>query len=245
MLWYMRELVYVSEAKLQQLVPELPAGAGRLRDVEAELKLPLGSFKVGKSAQESMPGLATAVSTLEASSRAPVWFAAPQVRPGMWVHFEAPLSYSTISRGVAFLDVDKPSREYPSGGALRLFLHGSSFHLIGPRGVVVDPSELRISRSAWYQFFRGLEEASRLGDESEHLADAGDPAESTSRYVRGVERQVQRLTQLLQPELTAAWMAGYARVTAVVPTPSGAVLAASPLYVEHVDPPDNFNEPMD
>lgn len=46
------------------------------------------------------------------------------------------------------------------------------------------------------------------------------------------------LDDLLETRSTAAWMAGYARVTAVVRlSPKATVVIATPLYVEHVSPP--------
>ncbi|WP_076986525.1 hypothetical protein [Actinosynnema sp. ALI-1.44] len=46
----MRELVYVSEAKLRQIMPSLPGGRGRLRDADAEVKTPLGVGSLWKDA---------------------------------------------------------------------------------------------------------------------------------------------------------------------------------------------------
>src|SRR6266545_840789 len=83
-----RELIYVSQAKLRQPAPGLPKRAG-LRDVEAEVNTPVGGFKIGKASREAEPGLAAAVARLEASDRAPKWFADPGIQPGQWVHFEA------------------------------------------------------------------------------------------------------------------------------------------------------------
>ncbi|GHF12436.1 hypothetical protein GCM10017786_53020 [Amycolatopsis deserti] len=224
----MRELIYVSAAKLRQLVPDLPKRAGALRDVEAEVTTPVGGVKVGKAAREAQPGLAQAVAALEASSRAPKWFADPEVRPGDWVHFEAPMSYGVVAGAATFLDVDEPVPGYPTGGQLRLLLHGSRSHLVGSGFATHDPDP-EMTHSLWLHFTIALREAE---------ADNGRSTLDDDRLFEGWLRQALRwLTREFQPRYTAAWVAGYARITARVPTPSGMTLAATPLYVEHVQPP--------
>jgi hypothetical protein len=237
----MRELVYVSKAKLQQLVRDLPEGSRRLRDMEVEVKTPLGGVKVGKNARESQPGLAAAVAELEASTRAPLWFADPAARPGNWVHFEAPLSYCNIGGGtVVFLDADEASAEYPSGGRLRLVLHGSHQHIVGEpvpsAHRELDPFWL--SSSVLDIFIECLKNYSRALDETSWNRESG-----SLTLPQSLERDLSSLTGALQPRYTAAWMAGYARITAVVPADNATILAATPLYVEHVAPPGNSVEP--
>lgn len=219
-----RELIYVSQAKLRQLVPDLPKRAG-LRDVEAEVNTPVGGFKVGKAAREVDPGLAAAVARLEASDRAPEWFVEPGIRPGEWVHFEAPMSYGDVGGAVVFLDSDQVDDSYPSRGGLRLLLHGSSEHLVGPAAPPRVPSQ---PMSMWPRFVRALTL------EYEMNVELARPHHS---FLKWVVRILDRLTDSLQPAYTAGWVAGYARVTAVIPIDSGTLLAATPLYVEHVAAP--------
>ncbi|OXM70160.1 MULTISPECIES: SAVMC3_10250 family protein [Amycolatopsis] len=232
----MRELIYVSQAKLQQLAPGLPKRAGGLRDVEAEVNTPVGGFKVGKAAREAEPGLAAAVAALEASSRAPRWFAEPDVRPGQWVHFEAPMSYGQVEDAVLFIDIDRADGDYPTGGRLRLLLHGSVGHLVGAPPPGPDARSLRQalgpSRS-WFHVCQALRALNREDPQPTGNDDHGHPADQVAGIVRGMDR----LTNRLQPEHTAAWVAGYARVTAVIPAFRQTILAATPLYVEHVAPP--------
>jgi hypothetical protein len=53
----------------------------------------------------------------------------------------------------------------------------------------------------------------------------------------GVHEVLELLEDALAPRLTAAWMAGYARVTAVLPGESFVTLLATPLYVENAPQP--------
>ncbi|WP_020418419.1 SAVMC3_10250 family protein [Amycolatopsis sp. ATCC 39116] len=224
----MRELVYVSEAKLRQLLPDLPKRARGLRDVEAEVTTPVGGLKVGKAAREAEPGLAGAVARLEASERAPKWFADPDVRPGQWVHFEAPMSYGVVVSAATFLDVGEPVDGYPSGGQLRLLLHGSSAHLLGA-GHPEHRTGRDVTFSLWLHFTHALREA--------NVENGRSDLDDNQLFHGWLKRVLRWLDQEFQPRYTAAWVAGYARVTARIPTPSGTVLAATPLYVEHVEPP--------
>jgi hypothetical protein len=220
----MRELIYVSQAKLRQLVPDLPKRTS-LRDVDAEVNTPVGGFKVGKATREAEPALAAAVARLEASDRAPRWFGEPELRPGQWVHFEAPMSYGEVRDVVIFLDADQPDDSYPSGGERRLLLHGSRAHLVGP----AVPLDVPVGGSLWPRFVRAM-----------NLVDRDDGVElppSGRYFLTRIVRFLDRMTDRLQPGYTAGWVAGYARVTAVIPADTGTVLAATPLYVEHVAAP--------
>lgn len=225
----MRELVYASDAKLRQLLPDLPGGPGRPRATEAEIKTPLGGFKVGKATQEPGSGLAAAVARLEASSRAPRWFADPAVQPGHWVHFEAPLAVGTVADAVVFLDPGEPTEDYPSGGHLRLLLHGSAHYLTGTRSAPSTTDDG--NRSLWGRFKGVLASLDAMDSESAQSDLSG------TRHEWRIEQVVGHLSRILEPGYTAAWMAGYARVTAKIPTGAGPLLAATPLYVEHIDAP--------
>lgn len=232
----MREFVYVSDAKLHQLAKDPPRGSGRLRDMEGELKTPLGGFKVGKPAQKSQPSLAAAIRMLDGSSRASAWFAEARVRQGNWVHFEAPLSHRVAGDSVIFLDDNEATDEYPTGGRLRLLLHGSRRHLIGepPMNLDDDIPNL-LPSSSWVTFAEYL---LRTVEKFDHKG--RNSVDDTTWRPWGsddVEHGVDVLTGIMQPRYTATWMAGRARVTAIIPTDSGTVLAATPLYVEYVDSP--------
>ncbi|MBN9743185.1 hypothetical protein DMP23_19100 [Amycolatopsis sp. A1MSW2902] len=239
----MRELIYVSTAKLQQILPDLPRGT-KFKDFEGalEVKGPAGIGVKGekKAAKAAAPALQQAVNVLEQSSRAPSWFASRDVRPGMWVHFEAPLTYRVLTwrdvTSLVFVDADVASPEYPTGGRLRLLLHGSAQHLLGARPGTADEAELRLRSSLWAEFADVLR-GSLLGSPDDD-ADTRLPDQVVQRYADRIWDNVQDLTKSLQPNYTSAWLAGYARVTALMPTVDGTVLAASPLYVEHIDSPE-------
>jgi len=173
------------------------------------------------------PGLAAAVARLEASSRAPRWFADPAVQPGHWVHFEAPLALGVVGDAAAFVDTGEPSDTYPSGGRLHLLLHGSGHHLTGAQSASPIPRD--DNHSLWARF--------RVLLSTLDAKDSGSSQIDTLE-ARYTARTVGQLSKMLQPGYTAAWMAGYARVTARIPTASGLLLAATPLYVEHIDAPD-------
>lgn len=225
----MRELIYVSAAKLRQLVPDLPQRERALRDVEAQVNTPVGGFKVGKAAGEPAPGLAEAVAALEASSRAPRWFAEPGVRPGQWVHFEAPMGYGRLGEAVLFVNAEHADDD-------RLLLHGSLHHMVGAPPPGPDAHDLRHalgpSRS-WFWVGQALAALDAENPRAFADHDLTGPVSGVARIIRGMDR----LAQQLQLDHTAAWMAGYARVTAVIPAHGRTILAATPLYVEHVDPP--------
>lgn len=221
----MRELVYVSEAKLRQISNDLPSKKGRLRNVEAEVSTPVGGLKVGKAAGESRPYLAAAVRALDSSPRATKWFAQSNVRPGDWVHFEAPLSFDVVRDAVAFVDINESSSEYPSGGSIRLLLHGSAYHMIGHDIDRTHFGPLAQTYSYWPRFLRALNDLSH---------NSGEPSEDWGPWISD---SVDRLTRCLRPDLTSSWMAGWARVTAVVPCKESVIIGATPLYVEYTEPP--------
>lgn len=231
----MRELIYVSQAKLRQLMPDLPGRSGRLRDMEGEVKTPLGGFKVGKAVRETGPGLARVVAALEASPRAPKWFADPEVRPGNWVHFEAPLSYAVTGSVTFFLDSAASSAAYPTGGRLRLLLHGSQEHLVGAPPMAGFDRSYGPLGSQWNYAIEQLNAHEPVVEETAFDVDRHDAAEPRGRLMA----LVGRVSTAMQTEFTAAWMGGYARVTARYPRGQGALLAATPLYVEYIDPPEN------
>jgi hypothetical protein len=178
------------------------------------------------------------IADLEKSDRAPTWFTADGVQPGEWVHFEAPMSYAAVGDGVFFLDLDQ-STTYPTGGAVRLMPHGSLEHLTGtaPRASTRELAhDLGMSASTIRRLFDSLEQ---------HLADSDEQVgkDRERRRAPGFQRArfllvVEKLGEQLELEYTAAWMAGYARVTAVFAFGAERrIVLATPLYVEYVSQP--------
>jgi hypothetical protein len=104
-LWHhrvVRELVYLSKRKLRKF------DLGWWRDlrarVKATIKPPGIEFTVETDIRRSdLSALDTVIVAPERSDRAPVWFT-ENVQPGQWVHFEAPMSYTTIGNASAELD---------------------------------------------------------------------------------------------------------------------------------------------
>jgi hypothetical protein len=215
--------------------------------MDAEVKTPLGGVRIGKTAKPPKPSLAAAIAALESSTRAPKWFADPAVRPGQWVHFEAPLSYGVTRdrASVFFVDPNEPSVGYPTGGSLRLLLHGTATYLLGSSDI---PLNVVKSNSRWNveTLVELVGEQQDKGNQLDDSAafDTGGPSEE-HRSNHNELRAVTSLSTSLGTDHTAAWMAGYARITAVFPGQrhendrAATVLAATPLYVEYVDPPDD------
>ena len=238
--------MYLSTQKLRQL------DAGRRRGPIAQLKATIKApFGIGELTAESgnlqdrLPKLDSIITAQDRDERAPVWFT-EAVRPGQWVQFEAPMGYTTISKAVVFLDVDEPSESYPTGGKVRLVLHGSAEHLLEgsyPRTSVDElsteastrsPIDAEAFASVFNHFFDLIEYESRQdinGHESH-----GMMSFKNRIGVAGLDHVLPTLTSHLRLPDTAAWLAGRARVTAVVGNRS--TVFATPLYVEHASPPD-------
>lgn len=148
------------------------------------------------------PSRARAVARLEAAERAPKWFADPDVRPGQWVHFEAPMSYGVVVGAATSLDVDESVDGYPSGGQLRLLLHGSSAHLLGA-GHPEHRTGRQVTFSLWLHFTHALCEATVENGRSD--------LDDNQLFAGWLRRVLQWLDREFQPRFTAAWVAGYAR----------------------------------
>lgn len=231
----MRELVYLSESKLAQFLPG-PGGGWR---VKGSVSTPVGTLDVDP-VREPDAELARRLERVIAQvARGARWHTEEGLRPGEWIQFEAPLNYSVLDeryfhRMLVFLD--------PAGGAVRLLLHGSARHLAG------TPSSVRVAGSVedsydaggggqssggYVQLARNVE---RLIGTMASGADAGpDPAGPS--LAAATRRLVGALDARMYPE-TAAWMTGYARVTVALRDGDVRYVVASPLNVEHTDPPE-------
>ncbi|WP_267880472.1 SAVMC3_10250 family protein [Streptomyces sp. LaPpAH-108] len=77
------------------------------------------------------------------------WYAAPDLRPGQWVQFEAPLRCVMLSGAhqdlVLFVD---PAAGGETDRGCRLLMHGSARHLRGWTPVPVDGPALEAENSA-------------------------------------------------------------------------------------------------
>ncbi|WP_406740663.1 SAVMC3_10250 family protein [Streptomyces atratus] len=173
------------------------------------------------------------------------WYAAPDLRPGQWVQFEAPLRCVTLGGAhqdlALFVDPAGGSGTDPvADGGCRLLMHGSVRHLRGWTPMPVDGPPLEVENSA---SSLGTAFVTRAGQVVEALTRHRDPlpAEQTSSQtaVRLHGRGVQELLDALDGEDDSidmsAMMTGYARVTGLLPSTcaNSRCVVASPLVVEY------------
>ncbi|MET7484384.1 SAVMC3_10250 family protein [Streptomyces sp. NPDC005538] len=236
----MREVVYLSVGKLQQFLPtsRRVSRVGALR-----LTTPLGGVDLDAPAPDDarsrLRHLQQVDNYLSTVAR---WFGEPGVRPGQWVRFEAPLRCVTLKGEyqhlVLFAD-PSPSEEpeYERTTGFRLLMHGSVRHLVGQAPVPVAGPLLEElgggADSAGTMFMTNAGHVVRtLAEESGQTAAASSADASPDR--NGVHDLLQAIDKRT-PAGTAAWMRGYARVTALLPASNAYAqcLVASPLAVEY------------
>ena len=237
----MREIIYLSAGKLRQFVPEprrVPrAGAVRLStpfgvgvDVEAQ---------AADAEQELMRHLRQVRKHLEKTA---AWYEEPDLRPGMWVQFEAPLR-SVSLRGpyrdlVLFVDpAPRPRAGHPAG--CRLLMPVSARHLRGWTPQLTDGPALNETGGGGDS--SGAVFLTKAGHLVEALTTPTDPPEAPPLLLppglgdTGV-RDLLHALDAAAPTLDASPpMTGYARVTAYAPgrADSPPCVVASPLMVEY------------
>ena len=246
----MQELVYLSDSKLRQFIPERRRGRIGQRLTAFRLTTPVGGLEF-EAAGEASAGrqkhehLASVVRHIEEQAS---WFQDPGVRAGKWVYFEAPCTILVPHVGTVMFIDSTPGAvagyEQPHGS--RLLLHGSSSHLLvgeaapvsllGNRALFVKGSVLAPIEVA----VRRLSEVTPPTAEEPHGA-VLEPPYSNSLLSMGVDHLLNAAQSLL-PAWSAVWMRGYARVSAVT-VPEGAItppprksepcVCATPLYVEY------------
>jgi hypothetical protein len=242
-----RELIYLSDRKLAQFLPSLrqlqrwPRIAVRTPVVDASWE------PAADDRKERQRQLARVVAQIEMTAS---WFSDPVATPGQWIQFEAPLNclVPERNRGLLFLlDRPAPTPDYPSGGALRLLLHGSAAHLaatVHPAPVATPTTEVEVdfgpdmSGPAPFTVDTVGVLLSLLGAQSSPATDRHQaPDGPVLRHLPdAVAALVAAMDARVYPE-TAAWMTGYARVTVTLDTPTRYVIA-TPLYVEYTTPPN-------
>ncbi|MFH8293023.1 SAVMC3_10250 family protein [Streptomyces sp. NPDC018059] len=256
----MRELLYLSDSKIQQFVPSLRTLWNR---PDIAVTSPFGgiAFNGAPDARRTkFHHLARVVKRIERSAR---WFTEP-VQPGAWVAFEAPMNYFTLGAPfggiLLFSDIPRATEYYPSGGRVRLILHGSSRHLLISRPAVEvnPPGEQQIDAvfgGSSGDDFEILVSNLDLLQEALHSRGVDPPAERIEfRRTHALRQAALQLVTALDAashQETAAMMVGYARVTAYLdsmrmawmsspkPTPEqeelshAACVVATPLYVEY------------
>lgn len=217
----MRELVYLSERKLRQFqVPK------KRRFSVREIGIP-GIGQVGID-QQADSHLDAVIAHLEGTAR---WYE-EDVQVGQWVHFEARLGYHVLggeNHPTVLLLAEPADRT----GSRRLVLHGSPEHLLG--GQATPPAtdwDDGVLHGSFASFLRPLIRHLMITEDKNPVEDDGKSGALLRQGLRMLNRFLDRA---LDPD-TAAWMAGYARVT--MNTAGLPVVIASPLYVEYVSPPD-------
>ncbi|MGW8797734.1 SAVMC3_10250 family protein [Streptomyces sp. NPDC055775] len=243
----MRELVYLSEQKLQRMFVALGRGIGT-PSAEATVGLPGLSVTLTTASPTPTPdGLADATRKLDKVIRflernhRPVDFAAPGVRTGHWVSFDLPMGWGigpeaaeaasdglALFVGTASADVEGPD------GATGLLLCGTAGHF---RHRTVTASRPGSDRDAMYQYLADLKAA---GDEE----DGPETASRADRAPDGPDLDAYVVCSAFDA-LSGHWpppqrgrMRGHARVllTADHPGRSTRLVVATPLYVENPPP---------
>jgi len=199
------------------------------------------------------------------------WFTDPALLPGQWTAFESRLYYLTAGTPflpdlLLFAAPEEPPTIDPSGVRIRFLLHGSLRHLTGgspsevlhqggsssaldflshisrllrnldERSLSVQPPEDREQpkRRIWW--------ATRSKGISERVSES--PLAATD-YNRIATRDLLNALDARPASDTAAWMSGYARISANIVdrksfTAPVRYLIASPLYVERSAPPKDL-----
>lgn len=217
----MRELVYLSEAKLRAFRPA--PGRRRRAGLRGEIGV-AGLANVGVDLPASVPPdgptLDEVLDHLTGTPGMLRWYEEENLRPGQWIQFEARLDQIVLElaqpRPVQIALFAEPG----SADGTRLLLHGSPEHLTAA-GVSVPPDRDLNRQPSTAHAVRAL--FAQL-DES---PDGDEPLRQFHR--RGLAALFRHLDARLDPR-SAALLSGHARVT-VAAGDFGAVVA-SPLCVE-------------
>lgn len=235
------EYVYISDTKLREFIPkDRRQLSGRMRNVHAEIGV--GLAKVGVDIELETDRLGNEAALLGKVEREVSRIATladdPRVTPGMWISFAGRI-------GAHVVDVDpKPGAvlfcQIPSARRRSVLLHGSAIHLRDRRqaddSTVVTPVA-----------FSATEEVPRIMREA-----AADTADAFGRIWNDLKKQetgaapgpVADLADFYSFVVKSDWflgsapfLAGFARVSNIVPLPDGTeVLIGSPLFVRRARP---------
>ncbi|MEU3982777.1 SAVMC3_10250 family protein [Streptomyces sp. NPDC026672] len=248
----MRELVYLSDAKLGQFLPD----ANRFPWTASSVSVSTPFGGVGVAPETSHTGarlrhLRRVVREVAASARSATDVG---LLPGQWVQFESLLNYVVLAEPhdhvLLFADPLDPAA---GAGQGRLLMHGTAGHLLAERPPQEYPSPDAEQRrwGSGREAFRTLATATAddaseaewtLGFVRNHLPAAPDPHPGLRARVEaragwlaaGADSLLRLLDQQLSAD-TAVLLRGYARVTFVVrERGEQRVLVASPLYAEYV-----------
>ncbi|MFF7838820.1 SAVMC3_10250 family protein [Streptomyces ossamyceticus] len=255
----MRELVYLSDAKLRQFLPE-PRRFGRRGTLR--IATPFGGFDLEPSPDPEQSRLRHLQQVMRRIDVEAEWFMQPDVRTGQWVQFEAPLNLVPMNgsfTGMAlFIDPAGTVEGYERSEDVRLILHGSVRHVLlmqsapalsasPPEGTLEIIGSGTSGFSTLASFMWMISTGVPVALAAEELEARQDPLApvpgmSMVQRVRGPALRrgtfelIRRLDRRVDPE-TAVWMRGCARVTANLkrraPRTGARCVVASPLYVEY------------
>jgi hypothetical protein len=218
----MRELIYLSNAKLRQFRRERPGKWRRVREVGAKAPFVEVTVSLSDEATVGVPDLGPVLRYLDTdSAQPPRWYMENGLEPGQWIQFEALMNYDILTDApgqpdsgmLVFWDVSLTGEP----DLVRLMLHGSPGHLVDAE--VNEQPNNRFGKSTAYHFLHALN----------HLLSSTEAPDQPPAF-----RLAKLLSTLDQvPPETASWVAGYARVTAIQNGEPPRVVVASPLYVEY------------
>jgi hypothetical protein len=236
-----RELIYLSEAKLRQFQPDQHGWWQRVREFGVKGPFSSGEVRVALADETARrhPNLASVLKHIERSDRPSKWYAQQEsLDAGDWVQFECRLVYKMIDEEddlgfVLFWEPDAMAEGSTARLKKPLILHGSTRHLLldAPPGDNAD----ELLGSGGPSFMHALRGAN-LASETERYAAAPKFVRHSAFSERDMRETLRRFMNIpggIENRM-AAWMAGYARVTCDLDW----VLLASPLYVEFVSAPD-------
>lgn len=239
----MRELVYLSKRKLSQFHVGARRGFfSRITGFGAKAPLSMGEVSVTLTqvAQKELPELEAVIDAIESIERGAQWVDSENLEVGDWLTFDAKLNYAVHGEQgggpLLFwepLEEEEKANVHPWPPIMRrtLLLHGSVDGLLGGQASETDMSKTRLSMSDARPLFVALKRLA--GSENVLGPQAPDRWQYALANLRShLDREY--------PSFMASWLAGYARVTALLPPserrPTGYVLA-TPLYVERVPAP--------
>jgi hypothetical protein len=227
----MRELIYLSERKLQQFQDDSSRGSMLRRIQQFGAKGPAGlgelSVSLSPDTAKKHATLTQAINHIDYCDRPARWYEDDGLQPGDWLHFEARLSYSVVT--IAGTEGPLLFREPQSADRrVGLLLHGSEQHL-----VCAAPPE--VGHDLWYSWAYPFQRFMRSIKEDEEGVETRGLGRSLSLPLRRLAIQ--------GGEEFASRMAGYARISAIIYVERGqsatqSCVIASPLYVEYTSPPD-------
>ncbi|GAA1513144.1 SAVMC3_10250 family protein [Kribbella lupini] len=225
----MRELVYLSQAKLQQFrkpTSKRDGLSGGVKLTAGLTGLPSVEANVDYDPVAAAAGTAATLDQAEEFIRSkwPVRWWTEELEPGEWMQFETWLVSAVLKDGIRQVVFWWGRHHFSDGSSVQLLLHGSPQHLLQSSGDQL-PREA-ISGSAVAGLFS-------------YLATAEEDGTDTSD-AQWYEAQLDRLVRQLRgiaPEVTATWVSGMARVSFSVEDARRRMVVASPLVVEYVPVP--------